>query len=74
MKIKDIKDVLEFLNQDEMEAVKIVAMFIVGNCPDEIGLEKYDHREGCKENENCFECWIKSLELAENQNKLENEI
>ncbi|WP_338630727.1 hypothetical protein [Clostridium baratii] len=74
MKIGDIKGVLEFLNKDGMDAVKRVDRYINVNCPDEIGLKKYDYKEGCQEAENCHECWYKSLNLKENQDKLDNVI
>ncbi|WWU65188.1 hypothetical protein QJR26_03375 [Clostridium baratii] len=72
MKIRDIKEVLEFLNQDEMKVVKSVAIAIHGNCPNESGLK--GENEACTCTDECFECWYKALNLEENQDKLDNVI
>jgi len=71
MKVKDIKDTIEFLNKDGMNGLKERVMTFSDGCPGKFGLKKSDELT-CTIG--CFECWARCLELEENKDKLENEI
>lgn len=58
MKIRDVKGIVELLND---------------LCPEDMGLKEADKWKKCSE-EDCFYCWYKSLNLKENQDKLDYEI
>ena len=58
MKIRDVKGIVELI--DEI-------------CPIDIGLKVANEWRSCSEKE-CLDCWYKSLNLKENQDKLDYEI
>lgn len=68
MKIKDIKEWIEFFNSDEMKGLRETLEIMDQFCPTVCSLEKPD----CRQQE-CIECWRNALNMEENQDKLENE-
>lgn len=71
MKIKDIKETLEFLNKDSMPGVREVIKVISRDCPNHVGIKR---AKKCLDVDSCLECWECAIELQKNQDKLENKI
>ncbi len=69
MKVRKIKELLEVFYSDEMKELRETLNFINDNCPFICDLKAPD----CHETK-CNECWIKSLNMKENQGKLDNKV